>query len=63
MMPLSRMSCRMPRRMSSPLPPPRGSVPNAARYSWRDMPSSAVADALAMRSQMTFCMCAMSLPW
>ena len=40
-----------------------GRVPKAARYSCRDMPSSEVADARAMRSQMTFCMCAMSLPW
>mmetsp|Transcript_41380 Transcript_41380/g.101967 ORF Transcript_41380/g.101967 Transcript_41380/m.101967 type:complete len:218 (+) Transcript_41380:2161-2814(+) len=63
LMPFSRMICRMPRRMSSPLPPPRGTVARLARNSCRDMPSSAVTAATAMRRATTSCLCAMSLPW
>ena len=34
-MPLSRMMLRMPMRMASPSPPPRGSPASASRASWR----------------------------
>mmetsp|Transcript_3995 Transcript_3995/g.10989 ORF Transcript_3995/g.10989 Transcript_3995/m.10989 type:complete len:257 (+) Transcript_3995:2083-2853(+) len=63
LMPCCRMMLRMPRRMSSPLPPPRGRNMRQARSRARTAPSAACAAKYASRPATCFCMCAMSLPW
>ena len=62
-MPCVRMMFKMPMRISSPLPPPRGKNASDARMSPRDAASGAVVAACAMRPAKRSCLLAMSLPW